>query len=90
MKLRRRGRADFSVTIASPFEEVTVLRGSHGWVRLASATRACVANYPGLATSSSPSRATTVPFTVVLNGPERTTTDNTTTPTACAVSCRRR
>jgi hypothetical protein len=45
MKLRRRGRADARWPLHIPFREVTVLRGSHGWVRLASGTRACVASH---------------------------------------------
>jgi hypothetical protein len=35
-------------------------------------------------------RATSVPFTAVLNGPQRTTTDNTTTAPASIVACPRR
>jgi hypothetical protein len=35
-------------------------------------------------------RATTVPFTAVPAGPQRTTTDNATATSTCAVSCSRR
>jgi hypothetical protein len=35
-------------------------------------------------------RATTVPFTAVLTGPERTITGNATAASTCAVPCRRR
>jgi hypothetical protein len=35
-------------------------------------------------------RATSVPFTAVLNGPEQTTTDNAEMPSTCAVPCLRR
>jgi hypothetical protein len=35
-------------------------------------------------------RATSVPFIAVLNGPERTTTDNAKTASTCTIPCRRR
>jgi hypothetical protein len=35
-------------------------------------------------------RATSLPFTAVLNGPERTTTDNATPASNCTVRCLRR
>jgi hypothetical protein len=35
-------------------------------------------------------RATSVPFTAVLNGPERTTTDNHEAASTCTVRCPRR
>ena len=44
-----------------------------------------VPTLPGLADVVSAGRATSVPFTAVLTGPERTTTDNTTVAGSCAV-----
>jgi hypothetical protein len=42
------------------------------------------------AASSSAARATSLPFTPVTTGPQRTTTDSTTTSPACIVACIRR
>ncbi|HEY2957087.1 MAG TPA: hypothetical protein VGM21_02600 [Actinomycetota bacterium] len=49
-----------------------------------------VSTQPGLTNVVLAGRATTVPFTAVLAGPQPTITDNPTVTSTCAVSCRRR
>jgi hypothetical protein len=62
-------------------------RRSPGWTHLRSSWRLRRQARPP---SSSPGRATGVPFPAVLTGPQRTTTDNSKSASTCTVPCLRR